>query len=115
MKTPVIAAAALLALSGMTHAQTSVSIYGIVDAGLVRESGGPDGNVTGLGGGVASGSRLGFRGKEDLGGGLSANFLLENGFNSDNGTLGQGGLLFGRQMYVGLSGNFGAVRMGRQY
>lgn len=64
---------------------------------------------------VASGSRLGFRGKEDLGGGLSANFLLENGFNSDNGTLGQGGLLFGRQMYVGLSGNFGAVRMGRQY
>jgi predicted porin len=115
MKTPMIAAATLLTLSGMTHAQTSVSIYGIVDAGLVRESGGPDGNVTALGGGVASGSRLGFRGKEDLGGGLSANFLLENGFNSDNGTLGQGGLLFGRQMYVGLSGDFGAVRMGRQY
>src|SRR5512133_3114599 len=115
MKTPLIAAAALLTLSGIAHAETSVSIYGIVDAGLVRESGGAEGNVTALGGGVASGSRLGFRGKEDLGSGLSANFLLENGFNSDNGTLGQGGLLFGRQMYVGLSGDFGAVRMGRQY
>jgi predicted porin len=115
MKTPMIAAAALLMLSGISHAQSSVSIYGIVDAGLVRESGGPDGRVTALGGGVASGSRLGFRGKEDLGGGLSANFLLENGFNADTGSLGQGGLLFGRQMYVGLSGNFGAIKMGRQY
>lgn len=115
MKTPLIAAAALLTLSGISQAQTNVSIYGIVDAGLVRESGGPDGNVTALGGGVASGSRLGFKGKEDLGGGLSANFLLENGFNADTGSLGQGGLLFGRQMYVGLSGGFGALRLGRQY
>jgi len=86
MKTPMIAAAALLMLPCISYAQSSVSIYGIVDAGLVRESGGPDGKVTALGGGVASGSRLGFRGKEDLGGGLSANFLLENGFNSDNGS-----------------------------
>lgn len=54
-------------------------------------------------------------GEGDLGGDLSANFLLENGFNSDTGSLGQGDLLFGRQMYVGLSGNFGAVRLGRQY
>jgi predicted porin len=115
MKTSSIAAAALLTLPSISQAQTSVSIYGIVDAGLVRESGGPDGRVTALGGGVASGSRLGFRGKEDLGGGLSANFLLESGFNADTGSLGQGGLLFGRQMYVGLSGNFGAIRMGRQY
>lgn len=115
MKTSLIAAAALLTLSGISHAQTNVTIYGIVDAGLVRESGGPDGNVTALGGGVASGSRLGFRGKEDLGGGLSANFLLESGFNSDTGSLAQGGLLFGRQLYVGLSGKFGAMRLGRQY
>jgi len=115
MKTSLIAAAALMTLSDISHAQSNLTIYGIADAGLVRESGGPNGNVTALGGGVASGSRLGFKGKEDVGGGLSANFLLENGFNSDNGTLGQGGLLFGRQMYVGLSGDFGAVKMGRQY
>lgn len=115
MKTQLIATAVVLTLSGISQAQATVTIYGIADAGLVRESGGPDGNVTALGGGVASGSRLGFRGKEDLGGGLSADFLLENGFNSDTGSLGQGGLLFGRQMYVGLSGNIGVIRLGRQY
>ena len=117
MKTRRIATAVALTLAGISQAQAqaTVTIYGIADAGLVRESGGPGGNVTALGGGVASGSRLGFRGKENLGGGLSADFLLENGFNADTGSLGQGGLLFGRQMYVGLSGNMGAVRMGRQY
>jgi len=115
MKAPLIAAAALLMLSGASYAQADVTIYGIVDSGLVRESGGPAGSVTALGGGVASGSRLGLKGKEDLGGGLSANFLMENGFNADTGSLGQGGLLFGRQMFVGLSGNVGTVKLGRQY
>jgi predicted porin len=115
MKVPLIAAAAMLMSSGAAYAQTNLMIYGIVDSGLVRESGGPAGSVTALGGGVASGSRLGFKGTEDLGGGLSANFLLENGFNADTGSLGQGGLLFGRQMFVGLSGNAGAVKLGRQY
>jgi predicted porin len=115
MRALLIVAAALLTLPGLSQAQTNITIYGIVDAGLVRESGGPAGNVTALGGGVASGSRLGFKGKEDLGGGMSANFLMENGFNADAGSLGQGGLLFGRQMYVGLSGRFGEARLGRQY
>jgi predicted porin len=115
MKTPLIVAAVLVTLPGLSIAQTNITIYGIIDAGLVRESGGPAGNVTALGGGVASGSRLGFKGKEDLGGGMSANFLMENGFNSDTGSLGQGGLLFGRQMYVGLSGKAGEIRFGRQY
>ena len=107
---------AMLALvSAPALAQSNVSIYGVVDAGLVRESGGTAGSVNNLSSGVASGSRLGFRGKEDLGGGLSAVFLMENGFNTDTGAAGQGGLLFGRQAYVGLNGRFGAVTLGRQY
>ncbi|MGE8509186.1 MAG: porin, partial [Paraburkholderia terricola] len=66
--------------------------------------------------GVAQGSRWGLRGTEDLGGGLKALFVLENGFNSGNGTLGQGGAMFGRQAYVGLSKNdIGSLTFGRQY
>ncbi|WP_449406223.1 porin [Massilia phosphatilytica] len=65
--------------------------------------------------GVASGSRLGFKGKEDLGDGTSAFFVLENGFNMDTGTAGQGGRLFGRQALVGLAGAAGSVSLGRQY
>ena len=96
-------------------AQSNVAVYGIVDVGLVRESGTPTGKVTNLNSGLASGSRLGFKGVEDLGGGMKANFVLENGFNADTGIAGQGGLLFGRQAFVGLSGQFGAVTLGRQY
>ncbi|WP_049116680.1 porin, partial [Burkholderia cepacia] len=55
-------------------------------------------------------------GTEDLGGGLKAIFVLENGFNSGNGTIGQGGAIFGRQAYVGLSqSQYGTVTFGRQY
>jgi predicted porin len=115
MKRFLILTAAAGLVSGNALAQSNVTIYGIVDAGLVRESGGAAGSVTNLGGGVASGSRIGFKGKEDLGGGLSANFLIENGFTANNGAASQGGLLFGRQVYVGLSGNFGALTLGRQY
>jgi predicted porin len=68
-----------------------------------------------MGSGGINGSRFGLRGSEDLGGGLKANFLFENGFNLDNGSAAQGGLLFGRQAFAGLSGGFGEVRFGRQY
>ncbi len=107
--------ALLAAFSGSALAQSNVSIYGIVDAGLVRESGGRAGPVTNLNSGLASGSRLGFKGKEELGGGVAAIFTLENGFNVDTGIAGQGGVLFGRQAFVGLTGAFGAVTLGRQY
>ena len=64
---------------------------------------------------IIGGLRLGI-GKEDLGGGLKAIFVLENGFNVFNGTLGQGGDMFGRQAYVGLStAQYGTVTLGRQY
>lgn len=115
MKPSFFAVAVTALCSANVLAQSNVSIYGIVDAGMVHESGGAAGSVTNLSSGIASGSRLGFKGREDLGGGLAAVFLLENGFNADTGAAGQGGLLFGRQAYVGLAGRFGAVTLGRQY
>lgn len=115
MKKSIVALAVLGALAGTASAQSSVTVYGVVDAGIVAEKGGAGGSVTKLTSGVASGSRIGFKGSEDLGGGLSALFLLENGFAVDNGALGQGGLLFGRQAFAGLGGGFGTVTFGRQY
>lgn len=102
-------------VSGVAMAQSNVTIYGVADAGLALERGGPAGSVSKVTSGIASGSRLGFKGKEDLGDGLAANFVVENGFGIDTGAAGQGGLLFGRQAWAGLSGSFGAVALGRQY
>jgi len=99
----------------LAHAQTQVLIYGVADAGLVLERGGSAGNVTEISSGVGSGNRLGLKGREELGGGMAAFFNLENGYNIDTGTAGQGGLLFGRQAYVGLSGAVGSIAFGRQY
>ncbi len=96
-------------------AQSAVTVYGLLDMAVVHESGGSAGSVTKITSGVSAGSRLGFKGTEDLGNGLSALFLLENGFQADTGAMGQGGLLFGRQAYVGLHGGFGSVLVGRQY
>ena len=110
------------------HAQSSVTLYGIVDIGLTYTNNaqtavGPGQKPVG-GSQVAlndaqaglSPSRFGLRGVEDLGGGLSALFVLENGFLANTGGLAQGGALFGRQAYVGLSSTtFGTVTFGRQW
>ncbi len=115
MKKSLLALAILGAFAGVAQAQTQVTIYGIADVGIAYDKGAnPAGSTTKLVSGQQNGSRLGFMGTEDLGGGLKANFKLENGFNIDDGTQGQGGRLFGRAAYVGLSGNFGAVNAGRQ-
>lgn len=114
MKKSLLALAVLGAFAGAASAQTNVTIYGVVDAGITHENGAA-GSVTKLATGVQSGNRLGFKGSEDLGGGLKANFQIENGFDLDTGKARQGGALFGRQAYVGLSGGFGAVNAGRQY
>lgn len=118
MKRKLLAALVLGFFAGVANAQTNVTIYGIVDAGISRTDNGAV-KTTELGSGLQSGSRIGFRGTEDLGGGLAAIFALENGFNVDTGTLGQSNAtttrLFGRQAFVGLQGGFGAVRLGRQY
>lgn len=116
MNKSLLALAVCGAFAGTAAAQTTVTLYGLVDIGIARETGGPAGGVTKVdGSGMHSGNRLGFRGTEDLGGGLSALFVLETGFNSDNGSLAQGGLMFGRQSLVGLKGSFGQLTAGRHY
>lgn len=115
MKKALLALAVMGTFAGTASGQSNVTIYGIVDLGLSHENNGAGvGNVTRMDSGILNGSRIGFRGTEDLGGGLSAIFTLENGFNADTGALGQGGLLFGRQAWVGLSSGFGTLKLGRQ-
>jgi predicted porin len=109
-----LAAGVLAAAAAPAFAQTAVNIYGIVDAGLVRETGGVA-NVTKVSSGVASVSRLGFKGTEDLGGGMSALFTLETGFRTDTGEVDAAGTIFNRQAFVGLKTNAGTVTLGRQY
>jgi predicted porin len=90
-----------------------VTIYGLFDIGVEAAKSGGGATVREISGG-SFGSRLGFRGVEDLGGGLSAVFRLENGFAGDSGVLAQGGLIFGREASVGLSKQgFGTVTLGR--
>src|ERR1700761_1615160 len=124
MKKSLLALAAMGAFAGgVAHAQSSVTLYGIIDEGInytsnVQTAGTPrrSGNhLYNLSSGVLQGSRWGLRGTEDLGGGLKAIFVLENGFDTNTGKLGQGGLLFGRQAFVGLSSNYGSITLGRQY
>jgi predicted porin len=113
MKKSLLALAVLGAFAGIASAQTNVTVYGLVDLGIASERGAA-GTKNSLQSGIPSGSRLGFRGTEDLGGGLKANFVLESGFNADTGTLTNANTLFSRQATVGLSGGFGAVNFGRR-
>jgi len=113
-----LCAALALAACGATHAQSSVTLYGLVDAAVehLTNASATGGSVTRMPGLTGSApSRLGFRGTEDLGGGLKAVFTLESGFGVDNGSLNQGGRMFGRQSFVGLSGDWGTLTLGRQY
>lgn len=98
------------------RAQSSVQLYGIVDDALTYTNNIRGGHTWAQFSGVARNDRWGFRGVEDLGGGYRAIFRLENGFSITNGTLGQGGLEFGRQAFVGLaSDRLGTITLGRQY
>ncbi|MGF7129983.1 putative porin [Paraburkholderia sp. EB58] len=115
MKKSLLALAALGAFAGVAHAQSSVTLYGIVDEGFNINTNAGGKHLYNLSSGVLQGSRWGLRGTEDLGGGLKAIFVLENGFDTNTGKLGQGGLLFGRQAFVGLSSNYGSITLGRQY
>jgi len=114
MKKSLLSLAVLAAFSGAAFAQSSVTVYGVVDMGFAHEDNGVA-KTNKLEQGNQSGSRLGFRGTEDLGGGLSAVFALETGILVDTGGFAQGGTAFGRQSYVGLNGSFGSVKLGRQY
>ncbi|MDP3230155.1 MAG: porin [Acidovorax sp.] len=120
-------ALAVLAASGAAMAQSSVTLFGIVDATYAYGSGSVA-NKSQLTNSGYNSSRLGFRGVEDLGGGMSASFWLEAGVNNDNGSgantstnnqgaaaAGGGGLTFNRRSTVSLNGGFGEVRLGRDY
>lgn len=120
MKKGIVALAVLGAFSGAALAQSSVTLYGILDvnymweekpttvSGRVQQE-----SVSAINGGHQAGNRWGLRGSEDLGGGWKAIFTLENGFDIDRGTLAQGGRLFGRQAWVGLSSGMGDLVAGR--
>lgn len=107
------AAASLFCLDAI--AQSSVTVYGIIDDGITFSSNAAGGRQYALSSGVISGSRWGFRGSEEIGGGLKAVFQLENGFDVNSGKLGQGGLEFGRTSMVGVLTKYGTVTLGRQY
>ncbi|MFL9994656.1 porin [Paraburkholderia sediminicola] len=116
MKKTLMVAALTGVFATAAHAQSSVTLYGLIDAGITytnNQHGHSNWQETS---GSVNGSRWGLRGSEDLGGGLKAIFTLENGFGINDGTLKQGGREFGRQAFVGLtSDQFGAVTLGRQY
>ncbi len=115
MKKSLIALAALATVATAAQAQSSVTIYGIVDSGVARVTNvdSTQKNGTYVGSGLLSTSRFGFKGSEDLGGGLKANFLLENEFTSDAGT--QSDPLFKRGSWVQLDkSGIGSVTLGRQ-
>ena len=106
-------ALAVLATAGAASAQSSVTLFGVLDVGVAHVTG--EGvSRTGLSTGGANISRLGFRGTEDLGGGLAAGFWLEAGLDVDSGSgKTSGALAFNRRATVSLSGPFGEVRLGR--
>ncbi|WP_277188054.1 porin [Caballeronia sp. BR00000012568055] len=109
--------ASMLAVSAsQAFAQSAVTLYGVADEGITYGNNVGGGAQWAAASGTMSGSRFGLRGTEDLGGGLSALFNLENGYDLSTGKLGQGGRMFGRKAYVGLSDTrFGTLTMGRQY
>ena len=132
MKKTLIAFAALSAIAGMAQAQSSVTLYGLVDANLtslktnvVVGASAATPTAAAVPGSVQSitqtkidqaglnGSRWGMRIREDLGGGMAAVANLESGFALDTGASSQGGLLFGRRANVGLATGFGTVTIGR--
>ncbi|MEK6346031.1 MAG: porin [Burkholderia sp.] len=115
MKKTIVTGLAGMALCSAASAQSSVTLYGIIDEGINYNSNMNGSRSFALQSGVMQGSRFGLKGSEDLGGGLRAIFVLENGFDASTGKLGQGGALFGRQAYVGLSSPYGTVTAGRQY
>jgi predicted porin len=105
----------------VVHAQSSVTLYGLIDAGIsytnnVANSAGKNSSQIAFTHSSLDADRWGMRVKEDLGGNLSAIAVLEGGFNIGNGSLSQGGREFGRQAYVGLSEkDWGTLTLGRQY
>ncbi|WP_109478168.1 porin [Paraburkholderia sp. C35] len=118
MKTKHFCVGVLAAVSPAVFAQSSVTLYGVMDTGIeyvshANANGDHVIRMPGITGELPS--RWGLRGKEDLGGGYAAEFVIESGFNTRGGDSGQGGRLFGRQAWVGISSPYGMLTFGRQY
>ncbi|WP_322011154.1 porin [Paraburkholderia sp. J12] len=116
MKKTLLAASCAAVYACGVHAQGSVTLYGVIDAGLVWNDNAAGHHVWQAGSGDVTGSHWGMSGREDLGGGNAAVFQLENGFSVMNGSARQGGRLFGYQAYAGLANeHYGKLTLGRQY
>lgn len=111
-----LAAACLSMFPLASFAQSSVTLYGIISVGIGYTSNQGGKSLVSLVNGPTYPARFGLKGREDLGGGYAAIFTLENGFSITNGSLAQGGKLFGRQSFVGLTNaKYGTLTAGRQY
>ena len=119
----VILAAALAIAALSAYAQSSVTIYGVADAAYAygnsnSNTDNGDKTFSGIQSGGWSGSRIGFKGQEDLGNGLKGVFTIEYGTNIDTGAVSDtntSGIGQARQSFVGFDSNYGAVTLGRQY
>ena len=120
MKKSLMALACASALAGSANAQ-SLTTYGIVDMGFVSERGGTLGSIDKISSGAQSGTRLGFKGTEDLGNNMKALFVLETGIAADTGGFASNtaaaasNVAFARQAFVGLQSDAGTLTLGRQY
>ncbi|MGU7783096.1 porin [Burkholderia sp. PU8-34] len=116
MKKEVVGTLCVAMFSVAAHAQSSVTLYGLLDAGIAYTNNQSGGHVWQQGSGLLSNTVFGLNGAEDLGGGLHAIFRLESGFNLNNGTQSYRNTMFGRRAYVGLQSDpYGTLTLGRQY
>lgn len=113
MKKSLFTLAALSVLTTGAYAQSSVTLFGVLDVHGAQIKNGSAGSMKSLGQGALNTSRLGLRGSEDLGGGLSAGFHLEGQVNPDNGTMTS--VFWNRRSTVSLIGSWGELRVGRDY
>ncbi len=110
-----MALACASAFAASANAQSTLTTYGIVDMGFVAESGGTAGSIDKVTSGAQSGTRLGFKGTEDLGNNMKALFVLETGIAADKGGFNQSNLAFARQSFIGIQSDAGTLTLGRQY
>ncbi|MDR3353238.1 MAG: porin [Zoogloeaceae bacterium] len=118
MQKKLITLAVAALASSTAFAQSNVSVYGSIDVGFSHRGDNVANGIkskNAIDSGISAGNRLGFKGTEDLGNGVKAVFTVEAGYAADTGEHTQGGRLFGRQAFVGLTGDFGTAIAGRLY
>ena len=106
-------AAAVMAASGVAFAASNVTLYGVIEEGVVVSKAKYKDTLVNLKSGFDSGNRWGLRGVEDLGNGYSVGFILEQGFTANNGDEGEAGKAFNREAILSVKGGFGSLAFGR--